>query len=104
MFHHVYGIPYIPGETLKGLARSVFILSVAEAMKGEFDPSKIEEVLSEEAEKEISEEAKGILQQIPDRINIILDNYTIENPVETFRKIFGSKKKGTVNILRCLSC
>lgn len=93
LFHHVYGIPYIPGETLKGLARSVFILSVAEAMKGEFDPSKIEEVLSEEAEKEISEEAKGILQQIPDRINIILDNYTIENPVETFRKIFGSKKR-----------
>jgi CRISPR-associated protein Cmr6 len=93
LFHHVYGIPYIPGETLKGLARAVFILSVAEAMKGKFDPSKIEEVLSEEAEEEISDEAKGILHQIPDRINIILDNYTIENPVETFRKIFGSKKR-----------
>jgi CRISPR-associated protein Cmr6 len=35
MFHHVYGIPYIPGETLKGLARTVFILSVAEAVKEE---------------------------------------------------------------------
>lgn len=93
LFHHVYGIPYIPGETLKGLARAVFILSVVEAMKGKFDPSKIEEVLSEETEKEISEEAKGILHQIPDRINIILDNYTIENPVETFRKIFGSKER-----------
>jgi Uncharacterized protein predicted to be involved in DNA repair (RAMP superfamily) len=93
LFHHVYGIPYIPGETLKGLARAVFILSVVEAMKGKFDPSKIEEVLSEEAEKEISEEAKGILHQIPEKINIILDNYTIENPVETFRKIFGSKKR-----------
>jgi CRISPR-associated RAMP protein, Cmr6 family len=93
LFHHVYGIPYIPGETLKGLARTVFILSVAEAIKGKFDPSKIEEVLSEEAEEEISEEAKGILHQIPDRINIILDNYTIENPVETFRKIFGSKER-----------
>jgi CRISPR-associated protein Cmr6 len=93
LFHHVYGIPYIPGETLKGLARTVFILSVAEAIKGKFDPSKIEEVLSEEAEKEISEEAKGILHQIPEKINIILDNYTIENPVETFRRIFGSKKR-----------
>jgi len=93
MFHHVYGIPYIPGETLKGLARAVFILSVAEAIKGKFDPSKIEERLSEEAEKEISEEAKSILHQIPEKINIILDNYTIENPVETFRKIFGSKKR-----------
>jgi CRISPR-associated protein Cmr6 len=93
LFHHVYGIPYIPGETLKGLARTVFILSVAEAIKGKFDPSKIEEVLSEEAEKEISEEAKGILHQIPEKINIILDNYTIENPVETFRKIFGSKER-----------
>jgi CRISPR-associated protein Cmr6 len=93
MFHHVYGIPYIPGETLKGLARAVFILSVVEAMKGKFDPSKIEEGLLEEAGEEISEEAKGILHQIPDRINIILDNYTIENPVETFRKIFGSKKR-----------
>ena len=93
LFHHVYGIPYIPGETLKGLARAVFILSVVEAMKGKFDPSKIEEVLSEEAEEEISEKAKGILYQIPDRINIILDNYTIENPVETFRKIFGSKER-----------
>ena len=93
LFHHVYGIPYIPGETLKGLARAVFILSVVEAMKGKFDPSKIEEVLSEEAEEEISEEAKGILHQIPEKINIILDNYTIENPVETFRKIFGSKKR-----------
>jgi len=93
LFHHVYGIPYIPGETLKGLARAVFILSVVEAMKGKFDPSKIEEVLSEEAEKEISEEAKGILHQIPEKINIILDNYTIENPVETFRKIFGSKER-----------
>jgi CRISPR-associated protein Cmr6 len=93
LFHHVYGIPYIPGETLKGLARTVFILSVVEAMKGKFDPSKIEEGLLEEAEEEISEEAKGILHQIPDRINIILDDYTIENPVETFRKIFGSKKR-----------
>jgi CRISPR-associated protein Cmr6 len=93
LFHHVYSIPYIPGETLKGLARTVFILSVAEAIKGKFDPSKIEEVLSEEAEKEISEEAKGILHQIPEKINIILDNYTIENPVETFRRIFGSKKR-----------
>ena len=85
MFHHVYGIPYIPGETLKGLARAVFILSVAEAIKGKFDPSKIEEGLSEEAEV--------ISYQIPEKINIILDNYTIENPVETFRKIFGSKKR-----------
>jgi len=93
LFHHVYGIPYIPGETLKGLARAVFILSVAEAIKGKFDPSKIEEGLSEEAEKEISEEAKGILHQIPEKINIILDDYTIENPVETFRKIFGFKKR-----------
>jgi len=93
LFHHVYGIPYIPGETLKGLARAVFILSVAEAIKGKFDPSKIEEGLSEEAEKEISEEAKDILHQIPKKINIILDDYTIENPVETFRKIFGSKKR-----------
>jgi CRISPR-associated protein Cmr6 len=93
LFHHVYGIPYIPGETLKGLARTVFILSVAEAIKGKFDLSKIEEGLSEEAEKEISEEARGILHKIPEKINIILDNYTIENPVETFRKIFGSKKR-----------
>jgi len=93
MFHHVYGIPYIPGETLKGLARAVFILSVAEAVKEETKLSKIEEGLSEEAEKEISEEARGILHQIPEKINIILDNYTIENPVETFRKIFGSKKR-----------
>jgi len=93
LFHHVYSIPYIPGETLKGLARTVFILSVAEAIKGKFDLSKIEEVLSEEAEKEISEEAKGILHQIPEKINIILDNYTIENPVETFRRIFGSKER-----------
>jgi CRISPR-associated protein Cmr6 len=93
LFHHVYGIPYVPGETLKGLARAVFILSVVEAIKGKFNPSKIEEELSEEAEKEISEEAKGIFHQIPDRINIILDDYTIENPVETFRKIFGSKKR-----------
>ena len=62
-------------------------------MKGEFDPSKIEEVLSEETEEGISEEAKGILHQIPDRVNIVLDNYTIENPVETFRKIFGSKER-----------
>jgi len=85
LFHHVYGIPYIPGETLKGLARTVFILSVAEAIKGETKLSKIEEGLSEEAE--------GISYQIPEKINIILDNYTIENPVETFRKIFGSKER-----------
>jgi CRISPR-associated protein Cmr6 len=85
MFHHVYGIPYIPGETLKGLARTVFILSVAEAVKEETKLSKIEE--------ELSEEAEGISQQIPKKINLILDNYTIENPVDTFRKIFGSKKR-----------
>lgn len=85
LFHHVYGIPYIPGETLKGLARAVFILSVAEAIKGETKLSKIEE--------ELSEEVEGISYQIPKKINIILDDYTIENPVETFRKIFGSKKR-----------
>jgi CRISPR-associated protein Cmr6 len=85
MFHHVYGIPYIPGETLKGLARAVFILSVAEAVKEETKLSNIE--------KELSEEVEGISHQIPKKINIILDDYTIENPVETFRKIFGSKKR-----------
>ncbi len=85
LFHHVYGIPYIPGETLKGLARAVFILSVAEALKGETKLSKIEE--------ELSEEVEGISYHIPEKINIILDNYTIEKPVETFRKIFGSKKR-----------
>jgi CRISPR-associated protein Cmr6 len=85
MFHHVYGIPYIPGETLKGLARAVFIFSVADAIKGETKLSKIEEGLSEEAE--------GISYQIPKKISIILDDYTIENPVETFRKIFGSKRR-----------
>jgi CRISPR-associated protein Cmr6 len=85
MFHHVYGIPYILGETLKGLARAVFIFSVADAIKGETKLSKIEEGLSEEAEV--------ISYQIPEKINIILDNYTIENPVETFRRIFGSKER-----------
>jgi CRISPR-associated protein Cmr6 len=85
MFHHVYGIPYIPGETLKGLARAVFILSVAEAVKEETKLSEIEE--------ELSEEAEGISQQIPKKISIILDDYTIENPVETFRKIFGCKER-----------
>jgi CRISPR-associated protein Cmr6 len=85
LFHHVYGIPYIPGETLKGLARAVFILSVAEAIKEETKLSNIE--------KELSEEVEGISYQIPEKINIILDNYTIEKPVETFRKIFGSKKR-----------
>jgi CRISPR-associated protein Cmr6 len=85
LFHHVYGIPYIPGETLKGLARAVFILSVAEAVKEETKLSEIEE--------ELSEEAEGISQQIPKKISIILDDYTIENPVDTFRKIFGSKKR-----------
>ena len=84
-FHHVYGIPYIPGETLKGLARAVFILSMAEAIKGETKLSKIEE--------ELSEEAEGISYQIPKKIDIILDDYTIEDPVETFRKIFGFKKR-----------
>ncbi len=85
LFHHVYGIPYIPGETLKGLARTVFILSVAEAVKEETKFSKIEE--------ELSEEVEGISYQIPKKVNIILDDYTIENPVETFRKIFGSKER-----------
>jgi CRISPR-associated protein Cmr6 len=85
LFHHVYGIPYIPGETLKGLARAVFILSVAEAVKEETKLSEIEE--------ELSEEDEGILQQIQKKISIILDDYTIENPVDTFRKIFGSKER-----------
>jgi len=87
LFHHVYGIPYIPGETLKGLARAVFILSVAEAIK-EKEETKLSNI-----EKELSEEVEGISYQIPEKINIILDNYTIEKPVETFRKIFGSKKR-----------
>jgi CRISPR-associated protein Cmr6 len=85
LFHHVYGIPYIPGETLKGLARTVFILSVAEAVKKETKLSEIEE--------ELSEEEGSISYQIPEKINIILDDYTIEDPVETFRKIFGFKKR-----------
>jgi CRISPR-associated protein Cmr6 len=85
LFHHVYGIPYIPGETLKGLARTVFILSVAEAVKEETKLSNIE--------KQLSEEVEVISYQIPKKINIILDDYAIENPVETFRKIFGSKKR-----------
>jgi len=90
MFHHVYGIPYIPGETLKGLARSVFLMSIREALKpltgNDVKLSDIEEKLSEEA-------ANQTLKNLPQEINIILDEYTIKNPVETFLKIFGSKKR-----------
>ena len=83
LFHHIYGIPYIPGETLKGLARFVFMLSIAESLKEEVKLSKLEEDLSEEKAIDV----------VPQKIKILFDDYEIENPVGTFLKIFGSKKR-----------
>lgn len=85
LFHHVYGIPYIPGETLKGLARSVFLLSVYEAIKEkkELSLNDLEEAFLPE------EEFVKALPKVP----ILFEAVEIEKPYEFFQTAFGTQEK-----------
>ncbi len=112
LFHHTYGIPYIPGETLKGLARGVFLLSVYEVIK---EKEEFKEKLSEEEKKEekkrkgpmsliesafLSEEDKKKKDKFKDFIEslenlpvLFEEDIKIEKPCEFYKKVFGTQEK-----------
>jgi CRISPR-associated protein Cmr6 len=88
LFHHTYGIPYIPGETLKGLARSVFLISAYESVK-----EKVKSI-SDLEEKLISEEKNDIKELLNSRsVEIVFTQEKIEKPCDFFVKVFGTQKK-----------
>ncbi|MEJ7554362.1 MAG: type III-B CRISPR module RAMP protein Cmr6, partial [Aquificaceae bacterium] len=96
LFHHTYGIPYIPGETLKGLARHVLLLSIYEEIKEKLASTQeplnyLDKYLSSKEE----EFSKNSLTETLDgtEISIILSDYKIREPHRVFRRIFGTQEK-----------
>ncbi|QID32585.1 type III-B CRISPR module RAMP protein Cmr6 [Pampinifervens florentissimum] len=96
LFHHTYGIPYIPGETLKGLTRHVLLLSIYEGIKEKLASTQeplnyLDKYLSSKEE----EFSKNSLTETLDRteISIILSDYKIRKPHRVFRRIFGTQEK-----------
>ncbi len=83
LFHHIWCAIH-PWETLKGLARSVFLLAVYKAIKerGNYSLSDIEEAfMSKEGFKDLA------------RIPILFEGGEIEKPYEFFKRVFGTKEK-----------
>ncbi|WP_448583562.1 type III-B CRISPR module RAMP protein Cmr6 [Thermocrinis sp.] len=80
LFHHVYGIPYISGNTLKGLARHVFLLSLAEHTNEDI----------QKLEKQLEEGKAGTLLK---SVKVIFDDMEIKDPASTFLRLFGSQSK-----------
>lgn len=102
LFHHTYGIPYIPGETLKGLARGVFLLSVYEAIKEEKEfkerlseepLSLIENAFISEESKKQEDKLKAFIKSLKDIPVVFEEEVKIEKPYEFFRKVFGTQTK-----------
>ncbi|RLJ70692.1 CRISPR-associated Cmr6 family protein [Hydrogenivirga caldilitoris] len=90
LFHHTYGIPYIPGETLKGLARSVFLISAYESIKDNLNSlsiSDFEKNLVSEGENDV----KKTLNSHP--VKVVLEGTQIEKPYDFFVKVFGTQRK-----------
>lgn len=83
---HRYGFPYLPGSSLKGLARAYGLLEIAIALesaikaKNEKDPlSKLDEILSQEEPNKFEE---GIQLYNP--------NSEVLEMANAFRQIFGT--------------
>lgn len=88
LFHHTYGIPYIPGETLKGLTRSVFLISAYEKVKNEVEfVSDLEEYLMDEEKNSVKELLNS------QTVEIVFTEEKIEKPYDFFVKVFGTQKK-----------
>ncbi len=89
---HRYGFPYLPGSSLKGLARAYGLLEIAEAIGGEMlkkadndkPLTKLDEALSQDEEKKFKD---------------ALNNYKVNqdspalNMAEAFRCIFGTTEQ-----------
>ncbi|WP_448588493.1 type III-B CRISPR module RAMP protein Cmr6 [Thermocrinis sp.] len=80
LFHHVYGVPYISGNTLKGLARYVFLVSLSEATGKSLGS----------LEKEL-EEGRAI--DLPNEVMVVFDDAKIKDPSKTFLRLFGSQSR-----------
>ena len=96
LFHHTYGVPYVPGESLKGLARAVLLMSIyenEEVKKKVGSLSKLEEYLLSEEKDFEGHELTNILDKR--EVCLILDenNFQIKKAHRLFRSIFGTTEK-----------
>ena len=100
LFHHTYGVPYIPGESLKGLARAVLLMSIYEneEVKRRFESlSELEEYLLKESEKFEKDERTPLLDNLEIELIFDADNFKVEKAHRVFRDIFGTlEKRGQV--------
>ncbi len=88
--HHIYGIPYIPGSAVKGVARHSQIIKLFENTGvGEWERiKKMEEILETDLKK---------LDKMDENDEIISYAKNHRNEIETFQKVFGTQsKKGEV--------
>ena len=98
LFHHTYGVPYIPGESLKGLARAVLLVSIYEneEVKKKVDSlSDLEKYLLNKRE-DFENDKRGLTRILDEqKISLIFDenNFQIEKAHRLFRDIFGTTER-----------
>lgn len=93
-FYPVYGIPYIPGSSIKGLTRSVFLNIISLKLKKDID--KIEDFLENERENEENKKEDKELKDILNKeIEITYFGKYLGkiNPQETYKILFGTKNR-----------
>ena len=96
LFHHTYGVPYIPGESLKGLARAVLLLSIyeKEEVKSKFGSlSQLEEYLLKKSKDFEKDERTSLLDRLEIEIIFDEDNFKIKKAHRVFREIFGTTER-----------
>ncbi len=100
LFHHTYGVPYIPGESLKGLARAVLLMSIYEndevkkRVKSLFE---LEGYLLKEGKDFEKDELTSLLDKLKIELIFDADNFKVENAHRVFRNIFGTlERRGQV--------
>ncbi len=95
--HRNYGVPYIPGSALKGVAKHYAILNLANQLlknSGDKDFFKlakaVQEVLETAAKDENDERAVG--RVVREKLDIS-DVTRVIDEIKTLRKIFGTQKR-----------
>jgi len=94
--HRNYGVPYIPGSALKGVAKHYAILNLANELINQFDgdffvlAKRIQEALESPARDEDSD--SDVKKAIEDKLKIKVNDESFEK-MKVLRKTFGTQKR-----------
>lgn len=94
--HRNYGIPYIPGSALKGVAKHYAILNLADRLKDQFDgdffelAKRIQEALENPAKDENND--KEVIKAIEEKLKEKINDELLKK-MKVLRAIFGTQKR-----------